>query len=414
MGTGGHHQARHTAVTGLSTFYSSKTWIEGSAVDQLNKTFALPGMQAVAAFPDLHPGKHGPVGMAALADRLYPQLIGNDIGCGMSLFALDIPQHKVKSAKIAESWRVLEGPAELDQEARLERAGLAATLLPKALGTIGGGNHFCEMQGLAEKLDPEDSREASQTFLMVHSGSRGLGNQIQERFGYFPEGLDSSSDRGQAFLRQHDAAMIWAKLNRQLIAERAARELKAEIKLIADAPHNGISSRGEAWLHRKGAAVATGKLVPLAGSRDSLSYLIRPNPKAPAGALDSLAHGAGRRYDRKNMIKRIPHKRSDLEQLARNQYGGHIVCEDRKLLVEEAPLAYKSATQVLADLEAAKLATGVLALKPLVTFKKAKQADLYAERLAKNAARRQEREDKKRLQEAHGRAQLPARDPRRR
>ena len=399
MGTGGHHQARHAAVTGISTFYSSNTWIEGSAVDQLKKTFALPGMQAVAAFPDLHPGKHGPVGMAALADRLYPQLIGNDIGCGMSLFALDIPLHKVKPAKVAEAWRGLEGSAELDQETRLEEVGLKSSLLPKALGTIGGGNHFCELQGLAEKLDASDHTDAQQTYLLVHSGSRGLGNKIQERFGYFAEGLEADTDQGQAFMRQHDMAVIWARLNRQLIAEHAARELRADLRLVADAPHNGIVGYGKGWLHRKGAADASGALVPLAGSRDSLSYLIRPNPAAAPAALASLAHGAGRRFDRKNMIKRIPHKRSDLEQLARNQFGGHIVCEDRKLLIEEAPLAYKSAAQVLADLEANKLATGVLALKPIVTFKKTAQADLYAERLAKKAARRQERIDKQRMQE---------------
>ena len=67
----------------IHVFASSKSWIEGNATLQLQQVAALPGVQAVAAMPDLHPGKYGPVGCAVLADLIHPQLVGSDIGCGM-------------------------------------------------------------------------------------------------------------------------------------------------------------------------------------------------------------------------------------------------------------------------------------------------------------------------------------------
>ncbi|MGO7522403.1 RtcB family protein, partial [Rhizobium brockwellii] len=89
-------------------YFSSKSWIEGAALEQLGEIAKLPGMLSVAGFPDLHPGKYGPVGMAALASRLYPQLIGTDIGCGMALFEFDLPQRKFKLDKAADALRELE------------------------------------------------------------------------------------------------------------------------------------------------------------------------------------------------------------------------------------------------------------------------------------------------------------------
>src|SRR5882724_7883443 len=66
----------------IHVFASSKSWIEGNATLQLQQVAGLPGVRAVAAMPDLHPGKYGPVGCAILADRIHPQLVGSDIGCG--------------------------------------------------------------------------------------------------------------------------------------------------------------------------------------------------------------------------------------------------------------------------------------------------------------------------------------------
>ena len=99
----------------ITPFYSSGAWIDGRAEDQLNKVATWRGVTKIAAFPDLHPGKYGPVGCAVLADRIYPQLIGNDIGCGMSLFQLDLPKRKFKLEKAVRRIRVLGQPAKVSQ-----------------------------------------------------------------------------------------------------------------------------------------------------------------------------------------------------------------------------------------------------------------------------------------------------------
>jgi release factor H-coupled RctB family protein len=123
----------------ISRFHSPSAWIEGEAFRQLDEVAARPGMIELKAFPDLHPGKYGPVGMVALADRLYPQLIGNDIGCGMSLFELDLPLRKFKLERAADQLRKLEEVEPDDPAERLETLGMAGDYFAGALGTIGGG-----------------------------------------------------------------------------------------------------------------------------------------------------------------------------------------------------------------------------------------------------------------------------------
>ena len=350
----------------ITKFYTTAAWVEGRAEQQLEQVAGWNGVRHVAAFPDLHPGKYGPVGCAVLADRIYPLLIGNDIGCGMSLFQLDLPVRKLKLAKAVRRVRVLGEPADANYEDRLEESDLPAELFAASLGTIGGGNHFCEVQTLAG-CDPDIGQDKSLTYLLVHSGSRGFGNAV---IGELPENafLGMSSDDASTYLKGHDRAVLWASLNRQIIAERAAEALRADLRLIVDAPHNLLTQETDGWLHRKGAARADTALVPLAGSRATPSYLLRPT--AHENTLGSTAHGAGRRYDRGSMHGRVRAKRSDIEAMQRTPFGGRIICEDRDLLIEEAPLAYKSSRAVVADLEATGAATPVATFHPLLTFKK--------------------------------------------
>lgn len=165
--------------------------------------------------------------------------------------------------------------------------------------------------------------------------------------------------------------MRWASLNRQVIAERAAEALRADLRLIVDAPHNLLTQNDGMWLHRKGAAQAHNGIVPLAGSRETASFLLEPT--GHSDSLHSTAHGAGRRYDRSSMHGRVRAKRSDVEAMQHNPFGGRIICEDRDLLIEEAPLAYKSSQAVVDDLEATEAAKLVANFHPLVTFKKTRQ-----------------------------------------
>ena len=174
----------------------------------------------------------------------------------------------------------------------------------------------------------------------------------------------------------HDHAVQWARLNRRIIAERAAAAARADLRPVNDLPHNMVererSAGGDVMaLHRKGAAASDRGLVPVPGSRGTLSYLVEPLPAMRTEALASLAHGAGRKYDRGSMHGRVRVKKSDVARLERNPYGGIVVCGDRGLLAEEAPEAYKNIERVIADLVEFGLARVVATFRPLVTFKKA-------------------------------------------
>ncbi len=205
-------------------------------------------------------------------------------------------------------------------------------------------------------------------YLLVHSGSRGLGHGILTR--HLASRLVHYGDEAAAdYLAGHTNAVMWASLNRSIIAQRAARALRADLCPVADAPHNLITRHGDGWLHRKGAAVASG-LVPLAGTRATASYLVDASGAGP-GALGSLAHGAGRRYDRSSMHGRVSSKKSSLEALRRPAVG-RVICDDKGMLIEEAPKAYKSTEQVLADLTTLGVAREVARFRPVVTFKHAK------------------------------------------
>ena len=371
-------------------FYSERSWVEGRAKEQLAELSLLDGVCQIAAFPDLHPGKFGPVGVALLADRVYPQLIGNDIGCGMSLFALDVEVRKLKLEKCAEKFRVLEGAYLNDgpdglheinthlEESNLLELAETHDLFLQSLGTIGGGNHFCELQAIEDVFEADQfdqlKLDKNCALLFVHSGSRGFGMSVFQTVQHcFAEGMKPDSSEFEAYMSLHDAAVRWATLNRLLIAKRAAEALRTKVRLISDNAHNLIERFGDQFLHRKGAAKADLPVVPLAGSRDALSYLLQPTEdiELQHRSLFSLAHGSGRKYDRKSMKGRVGQNKSDLQKLERTSFGGRVVCEDRQLLVEEAPSAYKSSKTVLAELVEADLVTPLLSLKPLLTFKKA-------------------------------------------
>lgn len=299
----------------ITKFYTSAAWIDGRAEQQLDEVATWTGVGKIAAFPDLHPGKCGPVGCAVLADRIYPQLIGNDIGCGMSLFQFDLPARKIKLERAQRRMRVLGAPVTNDQRWRLEEAALPVDLFPDALATIGGGNHFCELQTLHAAED-HLGLDKTTLFLLVHSGSRGFGAAVLNSLPHDAfSGLTSQAEVAVRYLNAHDQAVRWAALNRQAIAERAADALRADLRLLVDAPHNLLAKTDEGWLHRKGAAVAEGGLIPLAGSRASASYLMAGLDHPDA--LGSLAHGAGRRYDRSSMHGRVHAKKSDIDAMQR-------------------------------------------------------------------------------------------------
>jgi len=377
IGTSGPVEVRcGQPAAAVAHYFTPKSWIEGAALEQLEEVARLPGMHSLAGFPDLHPGKYGPVGMAALTSRLYPQLIGTDIGCGMALFELDLPQRKFKLDKAADTLRDLES-IELDAP---DIPGIdppfGLELGAETLGTIGGGNHFCEVQAVEELLAEDASRllDRQKLYLLIHTGSRDLGAKVFSRTvaesGAMADGLDPVSEAGAQWLTLHDLCVEWAALNRRMIAQRAATALRTDVRLIADIPHNLVRATANGYVHYKGAGAIQGSAIaPIAGSRASLSYVVEPLAAA-AKSHWAISHGAGRKYDRRNMHGRIGTTRSEREALLRNSWGGIAICDDRKLAIEEAAGAYKNAGQVIADLADHGLIRPLASMKPLITYKK--------------------------------------------
>jgi release factor H-coupled RctB family protein len=364
--------------TNVRLFASSNCWIEGEALRQLYAAAAFDGMRLAVGFPDLHPGKGSPVGAAFVTEGLiYPYLIGGDIGCGMALFKTDLVHRDLKLNRWAELRFDLEEPWEGDVREVLAASELESTEFDPALGTLGAGNHFAELQMVDEVLDARAFKlfglGKQQLVVLVHSGSRGLGESILRDYvdEHQARGSDAESFAATAYLQGHDLAVRWARVNRRLLAQRFVQQLGSEADPLWDGCHNSITSRkdeGEtAWVHRKGAVAAEGETVVIPGSRGSLSYLVKPLGDGEIRAW-SLAHGAGRKWARSEARQRM-RERFGRHQLTQTPLGGRVICGERALLYEEAPAAYKNIQDVIQELVEAGLASVIATFRPLLTYK---------------------------------------------
>ncbi len=360
-----------SVTASVTVFASARSWIESDAVVQCHQVAALPGMIHVAAMPDLHPGKGAPIGAAMASTVLYPYLMGSDIGCGIAVFPIKLK--RVVPEQLAGRFPDLDRGLDPDRDAGDPAWAATEADVPaghlEGLGTVGRGNHFVELARVQTLLDPGHASRlgltAGDLVLIVHSGSRGLGERIlrahTERHGAGP-----AADPA-AYLAMHDDALRWGSLNRRLIAARVAYALGAgPAEPIVDQSHNLVEFRDGVYLHRKGAAPGGGPDVLIAGSRGTYSYLVAAH--AGPEANFSVAHGAGRKMSRADALRRGRAKHS-VEELRRTPLGSVVVCGDRQLLFEEAPSAYKRIEQVIGDLTDHGLATPVATTVPLVTYK---------------------------------------------
>jgi len=369
----------------INLIASTDTWIEETAIQQLEKTAELEGVIRAAGMPDLHPGRGYPVGAVFLSkNKIYPALVGNDIGCGMSLWKTDIKTRKVKLDKFEKRLSNIDAPLGDDWNEtilhRLTDKELDQTGFNRSLGTIGGGNHFAELQQVTDVYHSQifDSLaiDRKNLVLLVHSGSRGLGESILrthiEQFGH--RGLNVDSDQFNDYITQHDKALKFAELNRELIAERMLKQLHSKGESVLDVNHNLVSPKlinnAEHWIHRKGATPSDCGLVMMPGSRGDYSYLVQPKKDSRylEESLYSLAHGAGRKWIRSECKDRLSnrYKKSDLERTA---FGSRVICKNKDLLYEEAPEAYKPITSVIEAMQNADLITPVARFKPVLTYK---------------------------------------------
>lgn len=358
----------------ITIISSDKNWMEQAAIDQLKKAALLPGMIRTVGLPDLHPGKT-PVGAVFITEEiLYPHLIGNDIGCGMSLFMTNSEKRKLKLERMVKKLEDIKGFRAIDVS-DIERDSRDA-----GLGTIGGGNHFAEFQIVDNILDLEEfgkmGLDKNRIMLLVHSGSRGYGEKILNYFikeHHGEKGLAAGSQAMELYLKQHNEAMAWAVRNRELIAYRLLRAsgMTTDVKKILDNAHNCVSVQlidGRIqYIHRKGAVVADHGLVVIPGSRGSLTYVVKPSDNTAISGY-SLAHGAGRKWERSMCRARLEGMYTK-ETIKQTRLKGKVVCKDTKLLFEEASEAYKNIDIIIQSLIDFGLVKVIATLKPILTVK---------------------------------------------
>ena len=296
----------------------------------------------------------------------------------MALFQTEIHAARGRGAssqRLADRLRGLEGPWEGDASGWLDAHRVEERRFEGSLGTIGGGNHFVELQMVAGLVDEVRVRalglDPAHLLLLVHSGSRGLGESI----------LRAHTDvRGAGgllvpsgatdYLRAHDDAVRWARASRALLAHRFAAALRTGIAPLLDVCHNAVTPHGEGFIHRKGAAPDDGGPVVIPGSRGTITCLVEPKGDAATRHLcgHSLAHGAGRKWTRSDARSRM-RDRFRKEELQTTRLGSAVICEDRDLLFEEAPEAYKRIEHVIDDLVQAGVCRPLATLRPVVTYK---------------------------------------------
>jgi release factor H-coupled RctB family protein len=240
------------------------------------------------------------------------------------------------------------------------------------LGSIGGGNHFAEFQLIRKVYDQElfDSLSLNPEYvaILVHSGSRRYGDEIYSQFSDFG-GLAADGERCQLYLTAHDQAILWAKRNRLMVAKKLTEYLGyvTEQQPTIDCGHNQVQRYGNRFLHRKGAVSTKVGPVILPGSRGTPTYIVFPAEETSL-SLDSLSHGAGRKWIRSLCKGRLKSK-YDRHSIHRTKLNSLTVCHDTNLLYEEAPEAYKGIENIINCLVENNLCRVVATLEPLLTFK---------------------------------------------
>lgn len=395
---------------------------------------------SACATPDFHPGDLVPVGaVVASSELVIPQAIGTDINCGMRLHVVDLDIDAFQARK-AELIELLKGdlllgtrdlpatretmqamfetgaPGWLDSvraqplglmrevdlaqlEAECERIynyGMAdgaakwapdklldrALIRDGGLGTVGGGNHFVELQ-VVDTLEDAQTAYAwgvrpGQLAIMVHTGSRQVGRAIGTRWSEiakerWPAGVrwpEIFSLRGQdarEYVEAMNTAANYATVNRMLIAELVRHRLRQvfgplEAGLVFDVPHNIVLEEQGLYVHRKGATPAhVDQPVLIPGSMGHPSYLMRGcgNPRF----LSSCSHGAGR------AITRFAMGRKGRPDGDLGLAGVECITLREERLIEEAPAAYKEIGAVVQVQVEQGLVRSVAKLRPLLTFK---------------------------------------------
>lgn len=362
-----------------------RAWVRGVPVEeaarsQLQNIAALPFIHGhVAVMPDVHLGKGATVGsVIPTKGAIVPAAVGVDIGCGMaavmtSLTASQLPDSlsTVRSAiesvvPVGQSSHV-EPPRSAERAWRERKAAWESieakhpSISPNKpaalqLGTLGGGNHFIELC-----LD-----EADRVWVMLHSGSRNIGNRIGQYFiarareeveaaglrlpdmdlAWLGEGTQVFSDYVEAL----SWAQSYARANREVMMDAVLSTLRATwpglsaLAVAVNCHHNYVEREehfGErVWVTRKGAVRAgAGELGIIPGSMGARSFIVRG--KGNVDSFCSCSHGAGRAMSRGEAKRRF-----SVEQHEAATAG--IECRKDAGVIDETPMAYKDIDAVMA------------------------------------------------------------------
>jgi tRNA-splicing ligase RtcB len=363
-----------------------KAWTRGVPVEaaarrQIEAVARLPFIHShLAVMPDVHQGKGATVGsVIATRGAIIPAAVGVDIGCGMcalrtTLEARQLPDSLAPLRSAIEaavpvgqaSHKALPRPVERLWYTRLKRRYEAIearhpAFAPKSsaafqIGTLGGGNHFIELC-----LD-----EAERVWLMLHSGSRNIGNRIG---GYFiarareemarrlvrlPDRDLAWLSEGSALFADYVAAVGWAqdyaRANREAMVGQVLKVLADRLPAFAvtgsvvDCHHNYVEPEqhfgAKVWVTRKGAVRArAGDLGIIPGSMGARSFIVRG--KGNPDSFHSCSHGAGRAMSRGEATERFT-----LADHAAATAG--IECRKDHGVLDETPGAYKDIDAVMA------------------------------------------------------------------
>ncbi|ENV80217.1 MULTISPECIES: RtcB family protein [Acinetobacter] len=358
--------------------------IDQDSIEQLTKMAQLQFIHShIAVMPDVHVGKGATVGsVIPTKHAIIPAAVGVDIGCGMNAIRLNLKSSQLLD-NLSSLRHAIERKVPVGFDLHKQVKAKASTLTPldkrlqpiiskhpglvrmlrkfdmtwqKQLGTLGGGNHFIELC-----LD-----ENQDVWIMLHSGSRGLGNVIgtyfielakkeaQHRFGHVPDKDLSYFAEGSASFDDYVEAVEWAQAyayeNRRemmrLILE-AIRPLLPSFQLTKEAincHHNYVSQEqhdGENLLITRKGAIRAGKdeLGIIPGSMGARSYIVRG--KGHPDSFCSCSHGAGRKMSR-NKAKHLFNQQDLIQQTQ------GIECRKDVGVIDEIPAAYKDIDQVMA------------------------------------------------------------------
>ena len=353
----------------------------------IERVASAEDVRQVRIMPDVHLAGDVCIGTVIATTRLiYPAAVGGDIGCGIAAAAFDLAADVLYDSGVAE--KVLGRLRDLVPSIRHPRAAVRplppdlndATLSDRRLasicgrdgivqfGTLGRGNHFLEFQ----------TDDEHRLWLMVHSGSRAMGQAIRDFHLARATGesrgmasLPSDSAEGQAYLSDVQWARQYARANRRAMIDAAAMAIRElfngaiDQASYFDCDHNHVqheSHHGEwLWVHRKGAnSAARGQRGIIPGSMGTESFHVEG--RGNSASLCSSSHGAGRAMSRDEARRKL-----SVAEL-RQQMDATMFDDARASdLLDEAPSAYKNVRAVLRAQK--ELVKQVRRLRPLLSYK---------------------------------------------